>query len=564
MTTLNGADRAMKTLFLTLLLVLAAISAPAQNLVAAGPQQLEVEAGDPPIRAGRLAYLQGTVELRPFYDAEPMPAEGNWPLTSGNVIATGADGRAELRIGSTALRLDAGAELEIAELGDTRLRLRLLQGSLSARVRNPELAPQFELGTAQGRLTLAAPSQIRVDAGLQPGVTDISVFAGAARFDGAQTLTLVAGQRATITSDTARVGIGTRDDFDFWSLARDQRDEDSAASRYLSPETTGYEALDQYGSWDDSAEYGAVWVPARVPDGWAPYRDGRWAWIAPWGWTWIDAAPWGYAPFHYGRWAWLRQRWCWVPGPRHPHPAWAPALVGWVGSERWQARFVGGSAPAVGWFPLAPHDAFVPAYAASAAYRRRFQPSGSAAPSDASYRERLAHGGVTVLPRERFGHGRPVSVGTGAALLDPAHQLSGAPLANAPPPRPPQDQRRRPRAALPAPLTTPRSPVPIGPTTPVPTRPQSDWRAHQPAPPPSPIQSAPPVRPAPPHPLRRPPPHVPHHMPPPAPLDADQPVRTAPPARRHPEYRPAPGAAGRAVPSGGNLQRGNGENGLRR
>ena len=23
---------------------------------------------------------------------------------------------------------------------------------------------------------------------------------------------------------------------------------------------------------------------------------------APWGWTWVDDAPWGFAPFHYGRW----------------------------------------------------------------------------------------------------------------------------------------------------------------------------------------------------------------------------------------------------------------------
>ncbi len=36
---------------------------------------------------------------------------------------------------------------------------------------------------------------------------------------------------------------------------------------------------------------------------WTPFRDGRWAEIAPWGRTWIDNAPWGFAPAHYGRWA---------------------------------------------------------------------------------------------------------------------------------------------------------------------------------------------------------------------------------------------------------------------
>ena len=42
-----------------------------------------------------------------------------------------------------------------------------------------------------------------------------------------------------------------------------------------------------------------------VAVGWAPYRYGRWAWVRPWGWTWVDNAPWGYAPFHYGRWVQL-------------------------------------------------------------------------------------------------------------------------------------------------------------------------------------------------------------------------------------------------------------------
>ncbi|MGB7481180.1 MAG: hypothetical protein WA924_12690, partial [Burkholderiaceae bacterium] len=74
----------MKTLFLALLMLLAT-GAPAQTIVAAGPQ--DPYAGDPPTRAGRIAYLQGAVELRPFYDAAPAPAELNWPLNSGHGIA---------------------------------------------------------------------------------------------------------------------------------------------------------------------------------------------------------------------------------------------------------------------------------------------------------------------------------------------------------------------------------------------------------------------------------------------------------------------------------------------
>ncbi len=41
---------------------------------------------------------------------------------------------------------------------------------------------------------------------------------------------------------------------------------------------------------------GTVWYPQSVPTNWAPYRDGHWAYVAPWGWTWIDDAPWGFNP----------------------------------------------------------------------------------------------------------------------------------------------------------------------------------------------------------------------------------------------------------------------------
>ena len=51
-----------------------------------------------------------------------------------------------------------------------------------------------------------------------------------------------------------------------------------------------------------------------------PYRDGRWIWQEPWGWTWVDNAPWGFAPFHYGRWAYVGSRWGWVPGPSRVRP----------------------------------------------------------------------------------------------------------------------------------------------------------------------------------------------------------------------------------------------------
>ena len=130
---------------------------------------------------------------------------------------------------------------------------------------------------------------------------------------------------------------------------------------------TGYEELDAYGDWLPDASYGTVWVPRAVPVGWAPYRDGRWRWIAPWGWTWVDAAPWGYAPFHYGRWVMVGSRWCWWPGGYVARPVWAPALVGFVGSAARRCRSVSAARSWAGirWRPGTPYR---PHYRASNTY----------------------------------------------------------------------------------------------------------------------------------------------------------------------------------------------------
>ncbi len=433
----------MKTFFLKILgLLLLALSAGAVL-------------ADPPARVGRLAYTQGAVDLRATYDGDPTPALQNWPLTSYNVITTGPGARAELSVGSGAIRLDADSELEIAALDDTHLRLRLLQGGLNARISSPDLVQDFELDTAQGRLTLSAPSRVHVDAGRSPGLTVVNLFAGAGRFEGAQSaLTLVAGQRAEVTDDGMRIGVATRDDFDIWSLARDQRDNRSVSARYVSPDTTGYEDLDQYGSWSMTADYGAVWYPNAVPADWAPYQSGLWAWIEPWGWTWIDSAPWGYAPFHYGRWAWFNRRWCWVPGRIAARPVWAPALVGWVGGHNWSTTFSIGSAPAVGWFPLAPHEAFRPSYVVSPTYVRQINITQVTnvnnivnLPPQTNFQNRFVHNALTVIPHERFQGRRTVTVANAPALVEP-QQLAKAPLSATVPAI----------IARPAPLTVPRVP----------------------------------------------------------------------------------------------------------
>ena len=80
--------------------------------------------------------------------------------------------------------------------------------------------------------------------------------------------------------------------------------------------------------------YGHIWRPRQLMVGWAPYRYGHWAYIGPWGWTWVDDAPWGYAPFHYGRWVNYGGYWGWAPGPRYIRPG----LRSRIGDLVWRCR----------------------------------------------------------------------------------------------------------------------------------------------------------------------------------------------------------------------------------
>jgi hypothetical protein len=107
---------------------------------------------------------------------------------------------------------------------------------------------------------------------------------------------------------------GERDKLDEWAEAQLKAEEESVSAQYLSPEVTGYQALDEYGDWEETVEYGPVWIPHAAYRGWAPYRYGYWSHAYPWGPVWIDHYPWGFAPFHYGRWAYWNSVWCWVPG----------------------------------------------------------------------------------------------------------------------------------------------------------------------------------------------------------------------------------------------------------
>jgi hypothetical protein len=413
-------------------------------------------AADPPDRVGRLNLITGGVWFKAGGADEWTAAALNYPLTAGDSLWTDAPSRAEVHVGSTAIRLAGGTELGFLELDERMVRMDLPQGLLNVRLRELEPGESFEILTPALSLSLAAAGNYRLEVGYG-GDTRATVNEG--RIEA-----VVAGMACSVRAsqtlfvtrpDAPAVEIGkapAKDEWDVWCAGRDRREDHLASVRYVPRSLIGCEDLDWYGSWSVSVEYGPVWAPSSLPAGWAPYRHGHWAWVKPWGWTWIDHAPWGFAPFHYGRWALLRGAWVWVPGAIPHRPVFAPALVAFTEAGAGRAVLNG----KIGWFPLGPGEAYAPPYAVSQAYLKRVNVAH--ARSDGS-QIRQARGydprSYTVVARQSSGEVRQVGELLGSVLGLVFSQARNA--GNSPRVEP---QREEPRARTPQVKNAPRDPVP--------------------------------------------------------------------------------------------------------
>jgi hypothetical protein len=387
---------------------------------------------DPPARVARLSFFSGPVSFSPAGEDEWVLATPNRPLITGDRLWADAGGRAELQAGSIALRLGASTNVNVLNLDDRTTQLELTQGSLYVRVLRIDRGDMVEIDTPNLAFTINSVGRYRIDVDADGNVTTLAVSAGQGEAYGeGAAYRIGAGDRYSFSGTGLRdyeySDIGAPDEFDRWAADRDRPYDTSVSARYVSRDVIGYQDLDQYGSWSVVADYGNVWYPRSTPSGWAPYRTGHWAWIDPWGWTWIDEAPWGFAPYHYGRWAYVGSRWGWIPGPVNVRPVYAPALVAFIGGGDLRLSLsVGGAASGVAWFPLGPGEVYQPAYRVSRDYFTNVNVSNTRVTNvnitnvynsyttnttvtNVSYRNREAPGAVTAVPATAFVQSQPVA-----------------------------------------------------------------------------------------------------------------------------------------------------------
>lgn len=412
---------------------------------------------DPSGRVGYLSDSRGLVSYSPSGEDQWTEAMRNRPLIRGDRLWADRDARAEFQVGSSAVRIDANSSVEILELNDRITQLQLTQGALSLSVRRQYSDQLVEIDTPLLALTISGSGRYRIDVDPRSGATTITVWDGRAEVYGESAhFSLRAGDTVrfydTDLRDYQMYGLPREDDFDHYSLDRDQRFQRSESLRYVDDDLVGYSDLDEYGSWRPVSGHGHAWFPSRISVNWAPYRDGHWTWQEPWGWTWVDNAPWGFAPSHYGRWIYIDNRWGWIPGPRRARPVYAPALVAFIGGDGWSLTLsLGGDSSPIGWFPLGPREVYVPSYHVSRDYFSRvnvnntviqnttitnvynnYYSSGTVNIGQVNYANRQIEQAVTVVPRSVFVNAQPVHA---AALridrkaLDTGETMRIAPIA---------------------------------------------------------------------------------------------------------------------------------------
>ena len=412
---------------------------------------------DPPSRVARMGYLSGNVSYSPAGENDWIRASINRPLTTGDRIWVDSRARAEIQIGGAMVRMNANTSASILNLDDRIAQVRLSQGTLNVRVRRLARNQVFEVNTPNLAFTLLQPGEYRISVDPNGYATDVFVRRGQGEAYGDGAAYIIDSRQGysftgTGLRDYEYLDAPRYDDFDRWSSDRDRRYENSPSARYVSQDVVGYEDIDSNGSWRVDANYGSVWFPNRVSAGWAPYRDGHWAWVDPWGWTWIDDAPWGFAVSHYGRWTNLRGTWGWVPGPVRERAYYAPALVAFVGGNNFQLSFSSGNAGAVAWFPLAPREIYQPSYVVSRGYFENINRSNTiinntvinntvinntvvnntynnSNVTNVFYANQSVPGAVIAVPTTAFVQSRPVAQ---AAVQVPQAVIASAPVAAIP------------------------------------------------------------------------------------------------------------------------------------
>ena len=133
---------------------------------------------DPPSRVARLNFMQGPVSFRPGSVDEWAAATLNFPLNTGDYLWADQGARAELHVGSTAIRMDQTTAISVVNLTDQLAQFSLTAGSLNVHIRYLGPHENFEVDTPNVAIMLVRPGDYRIIADADNAVSTLVVRAG--------------------------------------------------------------------------------------------------------------------------------------------------------------------------------------------------------------------------------------------------------------------------------------------------------------------------------------------------------------------------------------------------
>jgi len=417
-------------------------------LLALGPisalAQVDISPG-----VGRVSLTQGDVSTQRGDSGEWSAAVVNAPVVSGDKISTGENACAEVQLDyANILRLGDHSQAIIANLTRNEIQVQVAEGIINydvfpgndanAEIDTPNVAIHPRHDGASFRVIVNSDDETQVI--VRRGSVDLTTPQGSTTAEQGKMYTVKGtGQDTAYKSEDAPPS----DDWDAWVNSRDDKIQNAKSWNDTDRYYTGSEDLDAYGQWQNSPDYGPVWVPTVGPD-WAPYRAGQWDWEPYYGWTWVSYEPWGWAPYHYGRWMYYNNAWAWWPGPvvgaPYYRPVWAPAYVSFFGFGGGVGFSVGFGFGSFGWLPCGPGDFFHPWWGG---YRGRFGAvnvtniynyhGGGWGPlrangfSNVRLAETNEHirGGLSTVAAGSFGAGRMNVRPVGPGMFHDAHLMTG-------------------------------------------------------------------------------------------------------------------------------------------
>ncbi|GEM_PF-802792 len=262
-------------------------------------------------KAGAVNFLSGNVTVERKKDGTTSTLTSKDKINSGDVITTGATGRAEITLNpGSYLRVGENSVVEFTNTNLDNLILNLKKGSAIVEAAGSDsLSIVIEVVTPQTRAFLVKKGIYRINV-MQEQTTQVQVWKGQAEIGTGTILKLKGSKQITIgatTADTVKLEKKTQDNFDLWSKDRaktladarqlmERKNVTLAMTNYYSgfrQSNWGFR-MPMYGSWCFDSRLGNfLFVPFD-----------NWAWGSPYGFNYFDASfSWSFfgllSPFGY-------------------------------------------------------------------------------------------------------------------------------------------------------------------------------------------------------------------------------------------------------------------------